>query len=144
MMKTFFITLLSLSFVSTVMASGDKLVSYEELPDTAKLFVKTYFDPLKVLSVRSDLDWDGVEYKVQLDNGATVNFDNNGNWGEINAFSGVPQALIPSEVASYIEAHHQGQHVISVDKDILRFEVKLKNGLELIFDSKYRFLRYDD
>lgn len=144
MMKTFFITLLSLSFVSTVMASGDKLVSYEELPDTAKLFVKTYFDPLKVLSVRSDLDWDGVEYKVQLDNGATVNFDNNGNWDEINAFSGVPQALIPSEVASYIEAHHQGQHVISVDKDILRFEVKLKNGLELLFDSKYRFLRYDD
>ncbi|MGL5785581.1 MAG: PepSY-like domain-containing protein [Bacteroidales bacterium] len=146
-MKKLFFLLVSLVMVTSIFAScddKDKFISYENLPVGAKQFIASNFGPDNVISVEYDKDMKGAEYEVKFSNGAEINFDKNGNWDEITVPGGINQNLIPEKVYSYVQSHHANALIVSMDKERRTFDVELNNGLELIFDTNYNFIRYDN
>lgn len=146
-MKKLFLLLISVAMVSTIFASCDdneKFISYEELPVGAKQFIANNFGADNILSVEYDRDMKGAEYEVKFNNGAEVNFDKNGNWDEISVPSGINSDLVPEKVQTYVQSHHANALIVSMDKDKREFDVELNNGLDLVFDTNYNFIRYDN
>lgn len=146
-MKKLFLLLISIAMVSTIFASCDdneKFISYEELPVGAKQFIANHFGADNILSIEYDKDLKGAEYEVNFKNGAEVNFDKNGNWDEIYVPSGIKPELVPEKVLTHVQTNHADALIISMDKDKREFDVELNNGLELIFDTDYNFIRFDN
>lgn len=146
-MKKLFLLLISVAMVSTIFAScddNDKFITYEDLPVGAKQFIVNNFGSDNIISVEYDRDIKGAEYEVKFNNGAEVNFDKNGNWDEITVPSGINADLVPEKVQTYVQTHHVNASIVSMDKDKREFDVELNNGLELVFDTNYNFIRYDN
>lgn len=139
--------LISIVMGSSIFASCDdneKFISYEDLPVGAKQFITNNFGSDNILTVEYDRDIKGAEYEVKFNNGAEVNFDKNGNWDEISVPSGINPDLVPEKVQTYVKAHHPHALIVSMDKDKREFDVDLNSGLELVFDTNYDFIRYEN
>ena len=152
MMKKISITILALIvLLSPAMASNgamfdhDRRIEYSQLPAEAQAFVKKYFADEQVTFVELDKGIVSNEYKVVFESGLKLEFDGTGNWLEVDCRNkAVPAAIIPKQIASYVESKHPNHKVVELKRERYEWEVKLSNGLELTFDKKYRLTDVDD
>lgn len=84
-------------------------------------------------------------YDVIFTDGNKVEFDKKGNWTEVNCkFSVVPQGIIPSPIQKYTATNYPDAKVLKIERDKTDYEVKLSNGWELKFDSKFNLIDIDN
>ena len=112
-------------------------------------FVKTYFPDVQVLSTIRD----GFDYEVTLSDYTRIEFDSNAfgktpEWDEINCklsttYSAVPAALIPAEIADYVNRLHSGKTIVKIAKDSRGWDIELNNGLEIEFNRKFNPIELD-
>jgi len=121
-----------------------RFINFEDLPTKAKTFVRTYFDHYDIRFVKIEMTMTRTDYTVQFENGMKIEFNSNGDWDEVNS----PSDCLPSDFLNNMIINHLNKnypdcclHVISKGKH--KFEVELTNGLELVFNKKGEFLRYD-
>lgn len=121
-----------------------RFISFEDLPTKAKTFVITYFGHYDIRFVKIEMTMTRTDYTVQFENGMKIEFNSIGDWDEVNS----PADCLPSDFLNNMIINHLNKnypdcclHVISKGKH--KFEVELTNGLELIFNKKGEFLRYD-
>ena len=85
------------------------------------------------------------EYEVILNNGTEIEFDNEGDWKEVDCGrQAVPAMFVLKSIQNYVRNNYKGQAIIKVDKDKNRYEVELVNGTDLEFDRAGNFLHVDD
>ncbi len=147
MKKSFYLLamlVMSFGFFISCDNDDDTQISYEKLPVAAQEFVEHYFDDSKIMAVFYDKDHSDREYKVTFANGGSVSFDRSGEWEEIYMPLGIQDDLIPLKILSFVETYHPNARIIEIDRDRRDIEVELSNGLDLIFDLNYEFVRYDD
>ena len=125
---------------------GKKVIDFEAMPETAKTFVQTHFADKQVSIVYFDRDVSGSEYELLFTDGANIDFNKKGEWKEVEDrdADGVPTAVIPSAINNYVAQRHSGQYVIQIGKENKEYEVKLNNGIEIVFNKNGDFVRYDD
>lgn len=129
---------------ANLFAMSDRPVEVNQLPDKVQQFIATHFGFTEVSYAKHDTDLFDRSYTVVFTNGDKVEFYAGGEWEEIDCeHNAVPEALIPDFVKSFIDTKHKGQTVVELKKDKRRYDVKLKNGLELEFSQKGKFLKYD-
>jgi hypothetical protein len=135
---------LTLALGSQVYAQ-DQVISEKELPQTASSFIKSYFPSEKIARAEKDVDTNETSYEVYFTNGVKVEFDQNGNWKEVDGKKkvSIPTAFIPKNITTYISKNHANSKIIKIEKDLTQYEVELSNGLEMKFDSEGQFLRFD-
>lgn len=127
--------------VPAIFAGEDKPIAFSQLPETAKTFVKKHFPNIEVSLAKVDTDIFDKSYEVILIDGSKIDFDGKGNWKEIDCeFSQVPDAIIPEQIRTYIQANYKSVNVLKIDKDRRDYEVKLSNGLELKFNLKFQLI----
>lgn len=130
--------------VSSALSAQNQAAVTNDLPAGIRAFLSTHFANVGVGHYEKEQEWNGVEYEVHLD-GFEVDFGTNGQWTDIEAkgTTAIPASLIAPEIASYLQSNYSGQKVMGLERKSGRTEVKLDNGLELIFNQRGKFVRID-
>jgi hypothetical protein len=127
-------------------AQEEGLVPIETLPGKAQSFIGQYFSESSIVSVWQDIDGGRVsDYTVLLADGTEVEFRANGEWEEVKSRNGAVSAkIVPAKISKYVRKHYPTALVKEIQKKLSKYEVKLSNGLELIFNTRGKFVKVDD
>ena len=144
MKKSIFFVLalvMSICLPLTLMADNDQVITFDRLPASAQAMLKQNFSDKVPLVITAD--WD--DYKVMYTNGDKVEFDKKGNWRDIECkTSQVPADLVPAQIVANVNATVPGAVVTEIDRDRRGYSVKLSNGLELEFNTRFQIVELDD
>lgn len=124
----------------------EKVIQVSNLPQTARNFISNHYANEKVALTKSEKEGlSSIEYKVILANGIEVEFDNKGNWTEVDAknFS-VPQDIIPANIKSYVQKSFPENNIVQINKSKKGYEIELTNGIEVKFNKQGEFIKIDD
>lgn len=138
----FFLLMAMVMTLSLTMSADDddRVITFDQLPETAQAFLKQNFANKVPLIVTAD--WD--DYKIVYESGESVEFDRTGNWKDIECFnSKVPADVIPAQVAAYINKNYPGKIIIKYERHRSMYEVKLNNGMEIEFNRNFQVIDVD-
>ncbi len=141
-----FLNLILITALFSLNACADKkeVITFAQLPMPAQEIVKQNFDVATISYVMKERDW-SVEYEVRFNNGNEVDFDSEGQLNKVDCqLTQVPEALIPQPVLTYVKTNFPGAFIQEWGRDDRGYKAELNNGLELKFDSSYRFSYIDD
>ncbi len=126
--------------------AGDRPITFERLPQAAQQFVKKHFASYQISIVKLDEELLEKSYDIIFTDGTKIEFDRKGNWQDIDSkHSAVPASVIPAQIANYLSKHHPNEQVRQIERTRRRgYQVELSSGADLVFDSKYRFVGFDD
>lgn len=134
-----------LTIISFQVKAQDQLVSFENLPKEAQKFVTTYYGAEKVSYVKLDKGFFSNKYEVKLLNGVEIEFDNKGNWTEVDAKKGaVPNQIVSSSILNHINKSFPNNKIVQISREGRNIEVELTNGLELVFSKNGKFIGIED
>ena len=121
----------------------EKVVQVGELPTVATAYIETHFPGEQILQVKRELDNLRKSYDVILSNGFKLEFSKTGDVKGVEGTSALPNSVIPSKILTYVQTNYAGQAIFDWELDDNRQEVKLQNGLELVFDKQGNFIQLD-
>lgn len=125
--------------------NDDRAVTFAQLPQKARQFIEQHFASEKISYAKQDTDMFDGDYEVVFTDGKKVEFTKKGEWKDVECKkSEVPAAIVPQRLKAYVEQNHSGQKIVEINCDKRDYEIKLSNGMELTFNLKGDFLRYDD
>lgn len=138
------VCLFSLFCLYAMLSYGqEKIIPVEQLPAHAKHLTALYFPAVDISSVVLESANPPV-YKVSLINGATITYDQLGEWlGAEVKENHVPFSMIPPPIYEYVLQHHPEIDIVKIRRNPQLYEVLLSNNTELKFDSDYRLYEVD-
>ena len=124
----------------------EKVIEASKLPINAQNFISSNYGADKVALVKSEKEiLQSIEYKVVLSSGTELEFDNKGNWTEVDAKSkAVPQGIIPVKIKSYVHKSFPDNNIVQINRDAKGYEVELTNGIDVKFNKNADFVKIDD
>ena len=143
--KFFLVALLCMLLQSVTCLADDKIIPVEQLPASAKTFVKKYFPQATIEYATKDTEFMDTTYEVRLSDGTEVDFDKKGNWDNVDCKTkAVPASLVPAAIAQYVKAHYPNTVIVKIDKERSGYDIELSNDLDLKFNSKGKLIGIDD
>lgn len=145
MKKLIVILLAAIPFLSCE-SSNTKPIEFSSLPSKAQAFVKQHFADKTVSMVFCDDELFDTDYEVRFSDGSSVEFDDKGEWTsvEVKTSEGVPAAIIPQSIRTFVADKHPACYVVDIDKGKREYDVELNNGIDIVFDKNGNFKRYED
>ena len=117
----------------------------QALPEAVTAFLNKHFPDATVVGVETDPKYGGMEYDIMLNDGTEIDFDRNNQWESVDCHvKAVPVALVPSAIASYVQANYQSTPITKISNKGYGYDIDLANGLELKFNSNGQFVGIDD
>ena len=80
----FFMAALMCLMVSTACLAGDRIISPNQLPKAAMLYIQNHFKGQRIAYAEIDYDYGRKHYEVKLMNGVELKFDARGNCYKID------------------------------------------------------------
>ena len=141
----FFMLMAMVMMMSLTMSADDddRVITYEQLPETAQSLLKQHFAKKVPLVVTAD--WD--DFTVVYESGEKVEFNKNGEWKSIECrTSKVPVAVVPEQIIDYVTKNYPGKSVVKIERHRSVYEVKVSNGMEIEFNRNFQVIDvdYDD
>lgn len=135
-----------LFFASTaVVVADERPIKIGQMPKAAISFLNKNFAGIEVLYANVERDILDTDYEVGLSDGTKIDFNGSGEWTDVsNKKSGVSNMLLPHKVAAYIEQNYANVQIIKIERSSRKYEVKLTNGLELLFTPDGELIGFDD
>lgn len=130
--------------ISWACTADNRPVNSDQLPSAAKLFIEANYPDEKISYAYADDDLVRPDYTVRLSNGVELQFEHDGSLEKISARAGVPAGVVPVQIADYVKAYYPDAVIIEYEVGRKEYDVKLSNGLELKFNSKFRLKDIDD
>ncbi|MGG5507718.1 MULTISPECIES: PepSY-like domain-containing protein [unclassified Myroides] len=125
-------------------------IAVDQLPQQTQQFIASVFPNATISQANKGTkpNYYGSFYKLILNNNIEIDFDQEGNWTEIETtnHTAIPQEFLTQEVPliqTYIAEHYPAHFAVEIDRDRKGYEVKLNSGLELIFDHNQVFMGID-
>ena len=144
MKKLVFLLVCLFTLQTVARADDDKPIQVTQMPQPAQQFIKQHFADSKVALAQMESDFFYKSYEVIFTNGDKVEFDNKGNWEEVNCkYSSVPTAIIPAAIQKYVTTNYPDAKILKIERDKKDYEVKLSNRTELKFDLKFNLIDID-
>jgi hypothetical protein len=144
-MKKLILIIVSLAAFMSVARAEDKPVTFNQLPESARNFIDSNYQSVKLVLATKDDDFIRPEFHVVLENGVALQFDNDGRLEKIASRSGdIPAAVIPKQIADIVKSHYPDANIVEYEVDRKTYEVKLSNRIEITFDSSFRLVEIDD
>lgn len=130
---------IGLLFAGAVQA-GDKVITKDvgRLPEVSRTFIRQYLPGKEVSHIKIEKGWTGIKkYEVILTDGIEVEFDDKGEWKEIDGNRrAIPVGFLSAKIRDYLKTDFPDEAVVSVERDSRKFEIKLSNRFELTFNRK--------
>ena len=145
-MKKMFLLLMTVVLaVMPMMADNDRMLTKEELPEKARMFLDRHFDQSEVLYAKAERDMGVVtSYDVVLEGNVKIEFNRSGDWTSVDCEKGqVPNGVLPQGVLDYVTKRFAEAYVVEIEKGLRGYEVKLSNDIDLEFDKDGKFMRVD-
>jgi hypothetical protein len=80
---------------------------------------------------------------MRLSDGTRIEINSNGDWMEVENYNkGVPASVIPGKIREYVNQNYPNTAIVDIERD-RQIDIKLKNGVELIFSLDGEFIRID-
>ncbi|MBQ4163436.1 MAG: PepSY-like domain-containing protein [Parabacteroides sp.] len=145
-MRKFWVLFVCLFMVGIGLYADDgRPIRFDQLPEKAQIFVKTFFPQEKVTLVKRENDFFGKKYKVIFTNRSRIEFDKNGIWTNVDCRNSVvPSEIIPKAIKHHVQTHYPDQKVVQIEKENRGYEVELSKGLSLEFDKNIRLIDIND
>ncbi len=141
MKRVMLFALCLMASVSVAQADNAKPVEVKDLPASSQQFMKDNFKEREVSVATVEREFLSKKYDVSFVDGSSISFNKKGEWNEIdNKKQPVPANCVPDKIAEFVAKKYPKTHIISIEKGRKETEVKLSNGLELTFDSKYNLI----
>lgn len=145
-MKRFIVTILAAAALTLSIQADEFSRNESTLPEAARTTVSNNFDA-KVGVIKIDRTLGKIkEYEVTLTDGTRIDFDEHGNWKDIEVPAGkaVPSKLIPEPIRKSVAELQRGQKVTGIERRSGGgYEVELSNGIEMRYDKLGQFEKYD-
>lgn len=137
---------MALIFASVAAVSAnERPIDIGQMPKIAINFIKSNFPDVAILYANVERDVLETDYEVGLADGTRIDFDAKGEWKEIsNKKVGVPSTILPAKITEYIKANYPDANYINIERSSRKYEVKLTNGLEMLFTPDGRLIGFDD
>lgn len=146
-MKNLAIVILTAIFFFTGINANaqESVIPKEKLPQKAQKFISDNYSKSTVDYVVMDKEFLSVDYKVRFTDGSEIEFNSDGEWVEVDGKrSPISTGFIAKGILSYVKQNFPNAQIIKIEKSRLgKQEVKLSNGMELEFNSKGKFIRFD-
>ena len=144
MKKLVFLLVCLFTLQTVARADDDKPIQVTQMPQPAQLFIKQHFADSKVALAKMESDFFYKSYEVIFTNGDKVEFDNKGNWEEVNCkYSSVPTAIIPAAIQKYVATNYPDAKILKIERDKKDYELKLSKRTELKFVLKFNLIDID-
>ena len=141
------ISLFAILVALPVNAKGEKddvIISFNQLPQKAQIFINTHFADYKLVSAKYDRDIMDKTYEVYLSDGVNIEFDNKGDLLEIECKNGkVPDVVVGVALLGKIQELYSGQTIVELKIEKRWTAVKLSNGVEVTLDKKMHVIEID-
>ena len=138
MKRIFAIIAVMTAFMSAAKAD-DRPVTYQQLPAAAQAFIAENYPADKISYATKDDDLILPDYTVVLVSGVKIEFD------KIESkVDGVPAGLIPEQIRKYVRENYHDVAYVEYEIGRRTYEVKLSNGIELTFNSRFALIGIDD
>jgi len=141
------LVLTTFSLLATINCQSQKtLINKDELPQTSQRFISDNFPDYTLDYIIKKVKITKTEYKVRFREGLKIEFDEQGNWKEIDGKKmAIQTKFIQKKIANLITEKFPNTDIIKVEREKYgTIEVKLSNSLELMFSSEGDFLGIDD
>ncbi|WP_430613214.1 PepSY-like domain-containing protein [Flavobacterium sp. JP2137] len=138
-----------LSFTGVSCSSDDNnttetTIPTSDLPTPTKSFLDTYYLDATIIRIKMNIRSVDEYYEVYLSNGTEIDFDQAGNWTEVDGnHQAIPTGFIHPSIVSYVATNYPTTAIESIDKKAYGFDVDLLNNSELRFDLQGNFLGID-
>lgn len=141
-MKHFLAFILAVAIALPACADG-RIIPASQLPKASQTFIAEHFPDIKILQAEKE---EG-EYEVYLSGSIKLEFNRSGEWKKVDcerSQDGVPAAIIPVKISEFVASEYPDGIITSISRDRRKFEVEVDDHIDLEFDLKGNFLRYDD
>lgn len=133
-----------LCLMGTAVLGQKTTIDQKNLPKAASTFISKNFQNNKVQQAYKDIDDGRTEYDVHLANGIEIEFDQDGNWKEVDGnHTAIPTKFLSSNIVSYVSKNYPKASIVKAEKNTRKIEIELSNGIDLEFDLKGNFIRVD-
>lgn len=126
--------------------AGDVVTKDEmKLPLQARNFIKEHFVGSQISYIKIETEFMKKKYDVLLTSGTEIDFDNKGNWTDVDCKkAAVPEAIVPAAIREYVKAHFKNEFITQIERKGYGYEIELNNDLNVLFDKKGNFRKLDD
>ena len=143
-MKTqiFKLAFLAVVSFSAMSCDDDQVIGETELPQASRDFLATHFAGVNVTRIEKETN----NYSVHLSSRVEVDFNNSGEWTEVDGEDGVsiPTSFILPQIVAYVADNYNGNPINGIEKVPAGFEVDLvRQDIDLVFGQDGNFVRVD-
>lgn len=132
----FFPILLGVWMLSS--CDDEKKIDFGDLPSEARSFIENYFPSADVLSIVQEKEDGRKEYQVKLSNGTDMEFDEDGEWTNIECyFSPLPTGILPANVITKVEELHPEAYINGVEKELGGYVVEVTDAGGIDWDMRF-------
>ncbi|MBS1652657.1 MAG: PepSY-like domain-containing protein [Bacteroidetes bacterium] len=146
-MKTNKITsIIALSVICFSLLSCDKetVLNSTQTPTEISEYVSTHFPDNKILQVVEDIDMTTKTYDVILEENINLEFNRKKEIIGIEALSKLPESVISPKINQYVASNYSDNDIIEWQLERKHQEIKLDNGLDLVFALDGSFKKIDN
>ncbi len=132
----FFPILLGVWMLSS--CDDEKKIDFGDLPSEARSFIENYFPSADVLSIVQEKEDGRKEYQVKLSDGTDMEFDEDGEWTNIECyFSPLPTGILPANVITKVEELHPEAYINGVEKELGGYVVEVTDAGGIDWDMRF-------
>ena len=143
-MKKISLILVAISlFVFSNANAQKKYLAVSETPGQIISYINAHFPKSEIISVKKDKEVLKTEYKVKLNTMVELEFDGNFSIKKIESKSALPQSVVPTRIAAYVQKNYPDNKIIEWKKKKKGQKIELDNDIDLVFDLIGKFLGID-
>lgn len=116
----------------------EKKIDFGDLPSEARSFIENYFPSADILSIVQEKEDGRKEYQVKLSDGTDMEFDEDGEWTNIECyFSPLPTGILPASVITKVEELHPEAYINGVEKELGGYVVEVTDAGGIDWDMRF-------
>ena len=116
----------------------EKKIDFGDLPSEARSFIENYFPSADILSIVQEKEDGRKEYQVKLSDGTDMEFDEDGEWTNIECyFSPLPTGILPANVITKVEELHPEAYINGVEKELGGYVVEVTDADGIDWDMRF-------
>ena len=139
---------LILAFMATAITllgcEKESSINPDKLPKEILNYISTHFPDNPIQKAVIEKEWFKKSYEIKLYDNIVLEFNSDKEIVDIEAKSKLPDSVIPDLILQYVIKNYPDNYIIKWELEYKRQEVKLNNGLELVFNMDGSFLWIDD
>lgn len=121
-------------------------INPNKLPNAAKSFIEQYFADQTIVAAEKEMDDGQIVYEVTLSDGTELDFDENGEWTDVDCQNRqVPDGIVPEKIRSYVATNYPDNFIVEIEHKYNRYRIELNNDkygaspIELRFDNQFNY-----